>query len=219
MTISLVAYLLVYIFLTNWIRIKAVFGSTIKKPVSYTNRKFILKYKEKTGIEFLVRIIKSDTISGAMAGLPCKPLMILSDKVFSELTEDERDWIICHEAGHCVKWHVLQTIVIWIGVFLLGILVINHYQYNLFASTLTGIIISILFYQLERYFCEYQADLYSMEKVDNLNGMIYANQKMRKNTKSLFYKHKLLTFLFTPHISYDTRIKMAQDRLNNKHLM
>ena len=219
MILNQLLFVIVFFYITNWVRLRYTLGSTIKnflqsgeRPVNYTNKKLIAKYKKKTGLEFQIKIIKSDSISGAMAGLPFKPVMILSSKALSELREDELDWIICHEAGHCVKWHVLQTTIFWVIMLILGIFVINYFQFTLIISIITGIIVSILFYQLERYFSEYQADLYALEHVDNPDGMIRANQKMKKRVTSIFYKNIVLQYLFTGGLSYDQRIQMARDR-------
>ena len=99
---------------------------------------------------------------------------------------------------------------------MLGIYTINYFQFSLIISIFTGIIVSILFYQLERYFSEYQADLYALEHVDDPDGMIRANQKMKKRVTSIFYKNIILQYLFTGHLSYDQRIQMARNKQGNK---
>ena len=53
-----------------------------------------------------------------MAGLPFWPKIILSEGLYKSFNRDELEWVILHEAGHCVLWHNLQAFLIQVFILL-----------------------------------------------------------------------------------------------------
>lgn len=215
-------FFIIFGYITNWVRLYSNFLSILK---SFKKTKIILedqnlidKYKKKTGLDLNIYVLDTNKISGAMiTSKPFKPRMLVSKGAFKYLDDDERDWLILHEAGHYIYYHVLLDLLLWLYFLSLGLFFIYHFQLTLVSTIFCGIILSIIFYQLERLF-EYHADEYALSKVDDREAMAHANQIMKRRTKTFIYKNPILTILLTPHLTYDYRIKMAKSP-NKKSIM
>ena len=128
----------------------------------------------------------------------------------------ECHWVILHEAGHCVLWHNLQSLLIEVFMLILGIVLIVNYNLNMILSFLISILLSIIGIQIIRWLTEYTADNYSISRVSNPEGVISAQYKFRNGyNKDIFNQEKsILRFLLHWNIYPEMRIKMARDRLS-----
>ena len=151
-----------------------------------------------------------------MAGLPFWPKMILSEGLYKNLNRDELEWVILHEAGHCVLWHNLEAFIIELVFIFSGLYLIKVFELNLLGSFLVSIFFSLICIQIIRWSIEYFADKYSINRVDNPRGVITAQDKFRKNYfKNPFNKEgSILRFLLHWNITYSKRIEMAKRRLS-----
>lgn len=144
-----------------------------------------------------------------MVGLPFWPKMILSEGLYKSFTKDELEWVILHEAGHCVLWHNLQAFFIQIGVLFFGIYTILLFKLSLFLTSIYAILLSFVCIQILRWGIEYVGDRYSINRVGNPGGVITAQEKLRKA-----YKVKgILRFIFHWNIPSTKRIEMAKQRM------
>lgn len=177
-----------------------------------------LVIKRKTGLD-LKRIIlfNSNKLFGMMPGIPWKPELILSRGLYHSLNKDELEWVILHEAGHCVLWHVVKTAFIQLFFLIFGIFILYKFQLSITTTLIVPFIslfISIICIQVIRHFIEYEADKFSISKVDNPKGVITAQEKFKKTYKTDPFNRGILRFLLHWNIYPSQRIKIAKLRLN-----
>lgn len=215
---TLILFALVYGYIANWGRAKLLLGVLKKSSApftQFTDTAFLKKVSSKVGIPFKILIQKSPYLFGYMPGIPVKPTLVISSAVVESFTKNELEWIIFHEAGHCLMWHVPKNAVAQILVVSLGVWITATCNLSLILTLLNALIFGILWYQIERIF-EREADTYALANISNPQGMITANMKMKARGKSIFYKNELLTKLFTPHLTYDERMDMARKKLDSE---
>lgn len=213
MLLNFAVFTVLFLYITNWNRVRLIFRGLLKPRNSFSNftdKKFIDRVNKKTGLKFDIKIQESDWIFGYMPSIPIKPVMVISSGAREHLTSDELEWIVLHEAGHCVLYHVVKTILVGLLILILGIITIYCFKIQTAIIPLYALLLAILYYQLEREISERPADIFSLNRISSSKGMITANQKMKARVTSIFYKNKILTKLFTPHLSYDERIEMVK---------
>src|SRR3989337_4184844 len=126
-----ITFSLIFLFISNWFQII----SFLSVPCRDGSRRSKLKDKwiyetvlKKTGLRLLdITIFHDKKMYGMMAGLPFWPKMILSTGLYESLNKDELEWVILHEAGHCVLWHNLKAFLIELSILICGILFIYFY--------------------------------------------------------------------------------------------
>jgi len=218
--IDIILFVIIFLVIVNWFQIisfSSLFvGSKIK--TSMLKDKWINSIvKKKTGLKLLdITLFHDKKMYGMMAGLPFWPKMILSTGLYKSLNKDELEWVILHEAGHCVLWHNLQSFFIEIITLFIGLYLIKVNNLNIFLVTFHAILLSIVSIHLIRWSTEYVADKYSINLVDNPKGVITAQEKFRKNYSKNFMNDEksIFRFLFHWNIYPSLRIKMAKRRLN-----
>src|SRR3989339_561872 len=113
--IKVIIFIIIFLIITNWFQIysfsKLIVGKKIK--TSSIKDSWINKtVKKKTGLSLLnITLFHDKKMYGLMAGLPFWPKMILSEGLYKNLNRDELEWVILHEAGHCVLWHNLEAFI------------------------------------------------------------------------------------------------------------
>ena len=218
---SYIIFAIIFLFICNYFQIihfaKLIAGPKIKTEIlkdDWINS----VVKKKTGLNLKdITLFKDPKMYGMMTGLGpwIMPRMILSEGLYKNLNKDELEWVILHEAGHCVLLHNLQSLIIELVFLGTGLYLISTQDVNLFFIPILSLILSILSIQIIRLMTEYTADMYSISRVDNLEGVITAQDKFRKNYKgSIFSNEKsIVRFLFHWNIYPSQRIKMARKRL------
>jgi len=223
MNIEIIEYVLfasIFLIVSNWFQIYSFLSILVgpRYKTSSLNDKWIKDtVKNKTGLKLLdITILHDKKMYGMMAGLPFWPKMILSEGLYKNFNKDELEWVILHEAGHCILWHNLQAFLIEMVILLFGIYLIKIAELNILLTILLSILLSLVCIQIIRWSIEYVADKYSIEKVDNPKGVISAQDKFRKNYfKNPFNKEgSILRFLLHWNITYSKRIEMANQRLS-----
>ena len=215
-------FTIIYLIICNWFQLQSFLSIVIgpKYKTSFIDDKWIKSIvKKKTGLSLLdITIFHDKRPYGMMAGLPFWPKMILSEGLYKNFNKDELEWVILHEAGHCVLWHNLQSFLIEMIILGGGIYSINKYHLSLFIVFLLSIILSCISIQIIRWTTEYVADKYSIARVDNPMGVITAQDKFRNAyEKNLFNSEKsILRFLLHWNIYPSLRIKMAKERISEK---
>jgi len=218
MTISLILFILIFLFLVNYFQLvtftSLIIGPKIKTSLIVDD--WILKtIKNKTGLVLKnITIFHDQRPYAMMGGIYPFPILIISEKMYKIFDKDEMEWVILHEAGHHLLWHNLEAIIIEGVILTLGIKFIFLFQLNIFLSGILSLFFSILAVQVIRYAIEYQADKFSIKRVTNPRGVITAQSKLRKYYNvSLFKSEKSLIRIFLHwNISPDLRIKMAKQR-------
>lgn len=218
--LNIIIFVLLFLVTANWFQLMSFLslfiGSKIK--TSSIKDKWIQNIvKKKTGLTLPDIILFHDKkMYGMMVGLPFWPKMILSTGLYNSFNKDELEWVILHEAGHCILWHNLEAFIIELVALLLGIYLIKITEMNILLVILLSILLSLVCIQIIRWLIEYAADKYSINRVDDPRGVITAQEKFRKNYyKNPFSDDKsILRFLLYWNITRSQRIKMAQALLH-----
>jgi Zn-dependent protease with chaperone function len=180
-----VIFILLFLFLSNYTQILR-FATEFKK-----NQKFGKKIKDhhlmdlvkkKTGLHLdYIAIFDSDKPFGLMPGLPKKPHMVLSKNMHETFNKNELEWVVLHEAGHCLLYHTVKIAIVEVLFVLLGIMVITYTR--MFDDFLGGIFLaislSLLFVQIVRAF-EWEADHFAATRMGDLEGMVTGTDKLIK---------------------------------------
>jgi hypothetical protein len=215
---SYIIFVVIFLFICNYFQIlhfaKLIVGPKIKTEIlkdDWINS----VVKKKTGLNLKdITLFKDEKMYGMMTGLGpwIMPRMIISEGLYKNLNKDELEWVILHEAGHCVLLHNLQSMVIELVFLGIGLYLISTENINLFLVPFLSLIFSIISIQIIRLMTEYTADMYSISRVDNPNGVVTAQDKFRKNYKgSIFSNEKsIVRLLFHWNIYPSQRIKMAR---------
>lgn len=217
---NILVFLIIFLFVTNYFQIIGFTKMVITKKVKtrVLKDKWINKTVEKkTGLKLIDLTLTDDkALYGMMAGLPIWPKMILSEGLYKNLNRDELEWVILHEAGHCVMWHPLEAALIEGAFIISGIYILVAAKISLILVPFYSLVLSFICIQFIRWLIEYAADKFSIERVSNPKGVITAQQKFRKYYKGSKYddEHSILRFLIHWNIYPEQRIKMAEERIN-----
>ena len=216
---NIVLFVFIYLVICNWFQLVSFLSIIIgpKYKASSVDDKWIKSIvKKKTGLSLSNIIIFHDQkMYGLMVGLPFWPKMILSEGLYKSFNKDELEWVILHEAGHCVLWHNLQAFFIQIGILFFGIYTVSLFKLPLLLIPLYAIFFSFVCIQILRWGSEYVADRYSIHRVDNPRGVITAQGKFRNaHVKNPFHSEKsIFRFLLHWNIYPSKRIEMAKQRM------
>lgn len=219
--INIIIFVIIFLVIVNWFQIitfsSLFFGPKIK--TSTIKDKWIKNIiKKKSGLTLLdITLFYDKKMYGMMAGLSFWPKMILSTGLYKSFNKDELEWVVLHEAGHCVLWHNLQSFLIEMVTLAFGIYLINISNINLFVIPIHALLLGIVCIHLIRWTTEYVADKYSINLVDNPIGVISAQEKFRKNYSKNFMNDEksIFRFLFHWNIYPAQRIEMAKQRIVN----
>jgi len=217
--INYLLFVFIFLFISNWSQIisfSSLFVGPKIKTSTIKDEWINNVVKKKTGLKLLdITLFHDKKMYGMMAGLPFWPKMILSTGLYESLNKDELEWVILHEAGHCIMWHNLQSFLIEMIMMTVGIHLIKISNFSLFYIPVHAIFLSIVAIHLIRWTTEYVADKYSINLVDNPNGAITAQKKFRKNYSKNFMNDEksIFRFLFHWNIYPSQRIEMAKKRL------
>lgn len=191
-----------------------------KKRITIIRDRRIRDLVQKKAKLTLKRIIifESEKLFGMMPGLPFLPEMILSRGIYEKFTWSELEWVILHEAGHCVMWHNAKCALVQGIILIVGTASIDGIPF--FKSTVPVLILtfmlSTLTIRIMRFF-EYEADYFSILRVDNPKGVISAQAKLVKSIDPkwlwLYSEQSFLRKLLFWNILPSKRISMAHVRL------
>lgn len=217
---SVLVFIIFFLFLSNWFQILTIFGALFNGKIErkQINDKWVNNTVfKKTGLKLLgITFFNDKKMYGMMMGLPFWPKMVLSKGLYNNLNRDELEWVILHEAGHCVLWHNLKAMLYEVLLMIVGIVLITTNQLNIFISLFVAFILSLICVQIMRWLIEYEADKFSIERVNNPNGVITAQGKFRSaRYKNYFSNEKSLgRILLHWNILPSKRIEMAKTRLS-----
>ena len=106
MMLMYIIFSLIFLFISNWFQITSFLSVPFKrgiKTISLKDKWIHETVLKKTGLRLLdITIFHDKKMYGMMAGIPFWPKMILSEGLYKALNKDELEWVILHEAGHCV---------------------------------------------------------------------------------------------------------------------
>ncbi len=212
-------YILIYLCLCNWFQIysfaSVFFGKKIRTSV--IDDPWIHSIvKTKTGLSLLsITIFHDAKLYGMMPGFPFWPKMILSEGLYTTLNHDELEWVILHEAAHCVLWHNLIATILQIGILAMSVWILWLTHPPFILIPFFSICSAIVCIQSIRWIVEYAADDYSISRVSNPAGVISAQKKFRDAYKRnpLNSEKSIIRLLFHWNIPSAKRIEMAKKRM------
>lgn len=216
---SLILFALIYLYITNWFQINTFVVSLLKPKARITvikDEKISSVIRKKTGLTLKrIFIFESKKLFGMMPSIPLRPELILSRGLYEALNEDEMEWVLLHEAGHCVLWHSVKAAIIEIFFLSLGLFTILSIQLNSIYAILLSIALSLLCIQVLRRFIEREADKFSIERVSNPKAVITAQEKFRnaKHKNTFNSENSIGRKLLHWNILPSERITMAKERL------
>lgn len=222
--INVIIFVILFLSIVNWSQIisfSSLFVGSKIKTSTIKDEWINNVVKKKTGLKLLdITLFHDKKMYGMMAGLPFWPKMILSTGLYKSLNKDELEWVILHEAGHCILWHNLQSFFIEMILLAIGIYLIQISNMNIFFIPVHAILFSIIAIHLIRWTTEYVVDKYSINLVNNPNGVITAQEKFRKNYSKNFMNDEksIFRFLFHWNIYPAQRIEMAKERIVNLNM-
>jgi Zn-dependent protease with chaperone function len=194
-----------------------------KKPpiVVFKDEKITRLVKEKAGLNIrTIKISESERPFGMMVGIPGRPQLILSRKLYKTFDPKEIEYVVLHEAAHYKLHHGLIEFLSGGVLFVLGLIIlgkISLFLPSLLVSLGMGLGFGILMTQMGRAH-EYQADSFTLKKISDPRGMISATKKFQKYPGKKFTqnKSKLLNFCFYRGTPYENRIKMAKMEIRER---
>ena len=207
----------IFVFISNWHILITTFTGLLRPQSPYEkveNQKLTDFIQQKTGVTIsYFYIVNSDSTFGGMTGIPTRPIMTISKRMYESFTRDELEYVILHEAGHYVKGHTVKEALVQLIVIVLGFSVFKMLKMPsapiLVGAVVSGIACGIVMIQFARSF-EWEADAYALQHLEDPQSMIRATQKLQAAwlgpsdeslTRKLFYRG----------IPYSERIKHAEN--------
>jgi Zn-dependent protease with chaperone function len=223
MFLEYVLFAIIFIYITLWVQIHLFYSSLVKKKAPITRvrndqlQQFILK-KTNTNIKS-IKISESDHLFGMMIGIPGKPQLILSRKLYETFSQNELEYIVLHEAGHYKLMHSITELIGAVLLLISGFIISSNIDHpmSLLYSILLGIGFGIIMIRLGRIH-EYQADKYVLKLISDPEGMIKATENFKSyyGRKYSENKNKYVQSLFYRSNPYSNRIKMAENDIERR---
>jgi len=206
--LDVIVFILLFLIIVNWFQLMSFSNLVVGKKIKTSSIKdewIHNKVKKKTGLTLIdITLFHDKKMYGMMAGLPFWPKMILSTGLYESFNKDELEWVVLHEAFHCVLWHNLQSFIIEMVILFLGIYFVKTEHIGLLSIIFLAIILGVICIQIIRWTTEYIADKYAIEKMTNPKGVITAQDKFRINYKDNFLNSEKSIFRMLFHWTADT---------------
>lgn len=219
MIFNVLVFLIIFGYLSNHVQFRGFFVQLKKSKVGgeKIEDKFITKLlKDKTGLNVKeIFLFDLNRPMGMMPGLPFKPHMILTRGLYKNFNKDELEYVVLHEAGHCLSWHLVKAIAIFSILAIVGIALIIRMNMSLIFSAGLGIVLVVIFNNLAR-LLEYEADYFAVKRVENPKGMITATEKFAKaygGGLNISFWRKLFHRAFYVGVPYSDRIRIAKTEI------
>jgi len=215
-------FLLLVVYIPQWTQVNLIISGIGKnKPPVTTviDTKISDLVQDKTAVDIkTINISESELLFGMMIGIPGRPELVLSRKLYETFSETELEYVLLHEAGHYKLSHSIKEIVLAIFLLLLGITLLRRFSskpkgflYALFLGLLFGIVL-IQYGKIS----EIEADSYTLERISDPQGMIQATEKFKKIADQGGTKPFLVKFLFERKNPYQNRVLMAEEELRKR---
>ncbi len=188
-------FICLYLLLCNWFQLKSfALAFSKKQGVSTISDAWISKtLLSKTGIKLdKITIFESQKLFGMMpSSLPFSPKIILSRSMYESFSKSELEWVILHEAGHYILSHGIKLGAAQLLSIIIGVSILSMYPSNV-VSLILALVLTILYIRVTK-FTEFEADSYSISRVDDPRGVISAQEKLirtnRINQDSFFARY------------------------------
>ena len=175
---------------------------------------------------------KTTKANAALTGMGATRRIILSDTLLQNYSGDEIEAILAHELGHHVRKHILKSILLQVGVTLLGFWLINvvlrfviakdwfpvlgsrlydfaNLPLIVLVATVLGFLLMPALNAISRQH-EREADLYAWENTPAIEPFITSMQKLADQNLAEREPNKFVEWLFHSHPSIGKRVAAAQ---------
>jgi STE24 endopeptidase len=175
---------------------------------------------------------KTTNANAALTGMGATRRIILSDTLLQNYSGDEIEAILAHELGHHVRKHILKSILLQVGVTLLGFWLINvvlrfviakewfpvldprlydfaNLPLIVLVATVLGFVLMPALNAISRQH-EREADLYAWENTPAIEPFITSMQKLADQNLAEREPNKFVEWLFHSHPSIGKRVAAAQ---------
>ncbi len=207
----------IFIYLASITQINAFVSQIWRRPKrrELKDEKFLRWVREITGLDIKsIWIFEMDKPLGMMPGVSWWPKMILSSRLYETFNKHEMEYVILHEAGHCLRWHMVKMG----GVFLL-MLVSGLSLVSLTQSWVVVIVLAVGFalltVQINRWF-EREAEEYAAEHLSDPKFMIEAVAKFRKSYEKPGLYWLIRKYFLGPNITYGEKIAIAEGAMKRR---
>jgi STE24 endopeptidase len=172
---------------------------------------------------------KSKKANAALTGLGQTRRIILADTLLENYSSDEIEAVLAHELGHHVHRHMMKSIVVQVGVTLLGFWLVNQAleyaieQRHMFDSLgdfanlpllvlVTTVLSFVLMPALNAYsrFHERQADRYCFAAIPSVAPFVTAMNKLADQNLAERAPSRLVEVFFHSHPATSKRIAAAE---------
>lgn len=173
----------------------------IQNKTGYTINKFFIVHSEKP--------------FATMTGIPGKPVMTISKKMYDDFSKSELGYAALHEVGHYALKHSVKEFGLQLAVLMTSLLFVKFLEYKntetlIVIAIVSSVIVAVAMIQVMRQF-ERQADDYALKRLDNAEAMITATKKLQ-NAWSGPDENSLIWLLFYRGVPYYQRIEVAGER-------
>ncbi|HIH11203.1 TPA: M48 family metalloprotease [Candidatus Woesearchaeota archaeon] len=222
--INYAIFILLLFYLPLWTQINLFISSLgrSQKPITVIKDERIYKLllsKTKAQIKS-IKISESALPFGMMIGIPNRPQLILSRKLYGTFNQDEIDYVVLHEAGHYMLHHSIKELLLGLLFLVVGIFLLNNvtiFSVGVIPAFLLGIGFGILMIQIGR-MKELEADKYTLARITNPEGMVTATERFRNAYKNRSSNNKLIRLLLYRGNPYENRIRMANEEIQRRKL-
>jgi STE24 endopeptidase len=176
---------------------------------------------------------KTNKANAALTGIGATRRIILSDTLLQHYSYDEIEAILAHELGHHVRKHILKSILMQVGVTLLGFWLINlvlryviaegwfpvldgrlydfaNLPLIVLVATVLGFLLMPALNAISRKH-EREADLYAWENTPMIEPFITSMQKLADQNLAEREPNQVIELLFHSHPSIGKRVAAAQE--------
>lgn len=217
---NIILFIIIFLFVTQRPQIAVILSAKTRYAFKKLSDAKITKLvRDKTGTSIkTIHIVQAKKPYGLMVGIPTKPILILSSKLYETFTEDELEYVILHEAAHYKYLHSIREVIFSILLIAIGTILILELPapetlfsaaIAILAAIVSGIILGIINIQFA-YLSELQADKFAIRNMSNPAAIATAIKKFRKARNGPDLRVTIPGILFQRNTSGAKRIQMAE---------
>jgi Zn-dependent protease with chaperone function len=159
-----ILFSVLYFYISNWVIVQVSLQNLFEGKTRTTeikDKKIHDLLKQFTNLDFKIHLVHADRLFGFATKLFGVSQIFLSSRVVSKFSPSELEWILLHEAGHCVLGHTVLIAALQASFWLTGLLalfLLQNSPYAVGVSLVLAFMLSSLYFQFNRLLVESKAD-------------------------------------------------------------